>query len=147
MPLAYITPNTESVTSAGQLLGPGQTQLNRTGQLIAERHPAFVHIPADRPLLGLHTIHTRTWRSMLPAPTLPSMIASSSSLEGLVTVEDLHPVELLLQATTDPEQATWSLHTIVSRHPQGRNTVLDAYPWWPGAAARAGLQPSPPGEA
>ena len=73
-------------------LGKAFKQVNRTYRALQARVPAFNHIPVDRPMLGL-VATLDPWymansmaREFLPAPEIPTMVASAREVEHLVAI-------------------------------------------------------------
>ncbi|MFF4265799.1 hypothetical protein [Streptomyces virginiae] len=138
--------------TAGLRLGPQQFagklteklekafgQINKSAGLINERHEAFTHIPNDRPTLGVvvtmepfHLFNAPEFRSVLPATTVPTVVASASELEDAVVLTENSLEQALLAHIKQPPPGGWSLRDLS----QGRtaiNPILDeawaAYPW------------------
>lgn len=73
-------------------LGHAYEQIERTARMIRNGHPAVASIPSDRPLLGLvvtlepfHLVNTDLfYGDVLTKPSIPTVIASSHELEGVV---------------------------------------------------------------
>jgi hypothetical protein len=124
------------------LLNKGVKQLSNTARLITERHPAFAHIPADRPIIGLlvtmepfHTVNTPFVSGALDGCTIPYRVASSEEIEALVRLGADDIGQRLLEHMTDPEREGHSVKTLVENRELGRNKLLDEA-WdsikWPG---------------
>ncbi|MCW2943238.1 MAG: hypothetical protein JWN00_6223, partial [Actinomycetia bacterium] len=123
-------------------------QIDKTAQLITSRHPAFEHIPADRPIAGLivtlepfHLANATFYRERMPATRTPICVVDASEIEDLVTVTDISVSRFLQDWMDDPERSTWALHTTLQGHENQRNPILDAawntYPW---ASVNRGLR-------
>ena len=76
------------------MLGRAYKQLNVTNELIAAQHPAFAHIPADLPRLGLIvTMEPFAMANAKPildligvSPNIPTNVCASEDVERLVTL-------------------------------------------------------------
>lgn len=114
------------------LLGKAVTQLSRTAAWITDRHPAFVDIPADRPIIGL--VCTMEPFSManapfiadaLPASGIPYRVCSAEEIEGLVRLHAEDIGSQLLEYMTDPERDGHSLKPLMEGRELGPNRLLD----------------------
>jgi hypothetical protein len=108
-------------------------QIERTATLLREADPAFVSIPADRPLRGLvvtlepfHLVNSRFYRDVLVQPSIPTTVASSHELEGTIAA--------LLSATDTGIR----LHNALTPDGPGKATKLGD------AAAGLPNNPNPP---
>lgn len=93
------------IKQANNLLGRAFVQLKDNADRIKSKNPAYAHIPADRPLIGLvvtaepfHTANTKAVRKQLPDPGIPVLTISLRELEVLAAMS---PAEVgsALQAT------------------------------------------------
>lgn len=114
-------------------------QITNTAKLIKDRHPAFAHIPNDRPMFGIvvtmesyHLVNTPEFRHVLPTTNVPTVVASASELEDAVVATHAGLEEAILAQIDQPPPGGWSLRDLAS----GRdviNPILDeawaAYPW------------------
>lgn len=119
--------------------GRAVSQIDRTVELIAQRHPALAHVPADRPLIGLVVTlepyfqcnSDIVWGSRQRAT--PIVLACSRELEHLVCVSDASVDDVLVALVNDPERMGWNLGSAIARHHPGRNPILEdaweAYPF------------------
>ncbi|PZP13409.1 MAG: hypothetical protein DI611_14810 [Brachybacterium faecium] len=92
-----------------RMLNKGIKQLEQADQLIDEHHPAFTHIPHERPRVGLlvtledfHVLNSDFHRPILDrqSPDLPIGVASAGEIEHWVTVDDKSPGQVILDART-----------------------------------------------
>jgi hypothetical protein len=115
-------------------------QIDKTAQLITSGDPAFQHIPADRPIVGLivtlepfHLANAPFYRLLMPATQTPICVVDASEIEDLVTITDIPASRFLQDWMGDPERSTWALHTVMQGHENERNPILDAawstFPW------------------
>ncbi|SDJ02375.1 hypothetical protein SAMN05444157_1333 [Frankineae bacterium MT45] len=129
----------QKITSS---LEKGVTQLGRTATWIADRHPDFAHIPADRPVIGLvvtmepfHVVNTPFVATALPNSSIPYRICSAEEVEGLVRLHADDVGGQLLQYMSDPERNGHSIKPLLEGRELGRNRLLDDA-WdsiaWPG---------------
>lgn len=119
--------------------GRAVTQIDRTVELIGERHPAVVNVPRDRPLIGMIITLEPYFQcnSELVWGTggrqTPVVLASSRELEQLVSVTGSTVDDVLVELVNDPQRAGWNLGTAIGRHRRGRNPILKkawaAYPF------------------
>ncbi|MGW0334286.1 hypothetical protein ACWD0J_20860 [Streptomyces sp. NPDC003011] len=130
-----------------QKLGKAFNQINKSAKLIEDRHPAFAHIPHDRPRFGIvvtmepyHLVNSPDFRVLLP----DTAIASAGELEDVVVAADPGLQEGIASRLGQPPPGGWSLRDLAS----GRvviNPVLDqgwaAYPWGTEHASPAGGSP------
>jgi hypothetical protein len=122
----------KAVDELESLLGKAVTQLRRTADWITDRHPAFVDIPPDRPIIGL--VCTMEPFSManapfvadaLPASDIPYRVCSAEEIEGLVRLHDDDIGSLLLDCMTHPERDGSSIKPLTEGRELGRNRLLD----------------------
>jgi hypothetical protein len=116
-------------------LGRAFRQINRTYQALQTKVPAFQHIPADRPLLGL-VATLDPWymansmaRAFLPETDVPTMVASAREVEHLVAIGQRRQVSAVLSEIMRPddERRMWELGTALSSfsEPADHNPLLD----------------------
>lgn len=114
------------------ILNKGIKQLANTARLITDGHPAFAHIPSDRPIIGLlvtmepfHTVNTPFVSQTLDGCTIPYRVASSEEIEALARLgaDDIGP--RLLAHLTDPEREGHSIKTLVENRDLGKDKLLD----------------------
>lgn len=81
------------VKQANEILGRAFDQLKANADQIKAENPAYAHIPADRPLIGLvvtaepfHTANSAVVRERLPDPEIPVMTISLRELEVLAAI-------------------------------------------------------------
>jgi hypothetical protein len=129
-----------AVDDLARSLAKAVRQINTSAQLVRDQHPAFRHVPHDRPIIGLvvtmepfHVINAPMYRDLLPAGSEPVRFCSAYELEGLVTVEDDTAGTLLRGFVHDPHRQDWPILELLRGHTVGRNEVLDAawqvLPW------------------
>lgn len=117
-------------------VGRAYRQIERTARLIEEGHPAFAHIPTDRPIISLFVAMEPMWVVNSPfvqklittsKPSVPVMTVASRELEHLVAVGLDEPAgALLLDVIRDPERSTWSLgNAIGSNRSSRKNPPLE----------------------
>ncbi len=98
-------------------LGKAYKQVARTHELLADGHPAFAEIPADRPRIAIVATLEPYWvanspfiAEFLPEPTIPTSVSSVRALERLIdvlcTVGGPEPLTTVLH---DPDRRTWNL--------------------------------------
>jgi hypothetical protein len=130
-----------------RMLGKGLRQLDRADTLIRDGHPAFAHVPTDRPRVGMlvtmedfHVANSGFHRPMLDLEDqrLPSTIASAGEIEHWVTVEDMTPGQVVLAALArfgrgEDLGAGFALRQeLVGRHHRRNEIIDDAWksgPW------------------
>ncbi len=107
-------------------------QIDRSASKIASGDPAFAHIPADRPLLGMvvtmepyHMVNAPEFRGVLAQSTVPVTVASVSELEDAVVLEGSSLASELL-AGASPAPDGWSVREILAGRPLGENPILTA---------------------
>lgn len=115
-------------------LGKARAQIDRTAKLIHDQHPAFAHIPNDRPIVGLIVTAEPFYfgnAGILPKygahGDTPTQVASLRELEHFVCLEELEAVDLLQSVLADAEKRTWSLASVMkdARNPT-KNPILEA---------------------
>lgn len=108
----------EAQAELRRMLGRGVTQLERADGLIDQHHPAFAHIPRNRPRVGLlvtledfHVLNSEFHRPLLDRQSsdLPIGVASAGEIEHWVTVKDLSPGRVLLDARTERKEHPWPM--------------------------------------
>ena len=131
-----------------RMLNKGIEQLERADRLIEEQHPAFAHIPRDRPRVGLlvtledfHVLNSAFHRPLLyrGSPDVHIGVASAGEIEHWVTLRDVAPGRLVLDARTGREERPWPIGAGVALREQlngkghRRNPIIDkawsAGPW------------------
>lgn len=116
-------------------LGKAFKQINRTYRALQARVPAFDHIPADRPIVGL-VATLDPWymansmaREFLPTTEIPTMVASAREVEHLVGIGQRRSVSGVLGEVMRPdnERRTWELDTALEAFDEAtdRNPLLD----------------------
>lgn len=107
--------NPELGTALGDQLKKSVNQLNATHALIEAGHEAFVHIPTDRPRVGLTITaepfyhgNSADFRDLLPRPDLPVSFTSLRDLEALAGYTADVVEDGLGRALKDPELSYWS---------------------------------------
>ncbi|WP_156764715.1 hypothetical protein [Mycobacterium sp. 1081908.1] len=127
-----------------RMLGKAYKQVNTTDDRIAEQHPAFAHIPADLPRIGLivtmerfDLANARPIQDLLDVtPKIPTTIAASEDIERLVTLQDIDVSAFLQKFLADPTMSDGSrISNALADKELGRNSVLDhawdTYEWGP----------------
>ncbi|MFD8782556.1 hypothetical protein [Kitasatospora sp. NPDC059599] len=104
-------------------------QLQKSADRITGHHPAFAHIPSDRPILGTvltmepyHLVNSPEFRSVLPTASFPVAVAAASELEDAVTITDTTISDLLLTGSRSP--GGWSIRASLNDRVLGENPVL-----------------------
>lgn len=127
----------------------GRTQISRTAALIESRDPAFIHIPDDRPVVGLVVTAEPFYLANVPdhgtvEGAVPTIVASLRDLERLMSLPYDDVIPALLSVVNDAERRTWHLSDAINdRFPESRrNALLDrAWASSPMAKAIARFQP------
>jgi hypothetical protein len=120
-------------TIVARSLGKAREQIDRTAALIQNRHVAFAHIPADRPVIGLIVSAEPFYLSnagILPEygahGTTPAQVISLRELEHFVCLDELEAIDLLQSVLADPEKRTWSLASVMKElRSVGKNPILE----------------------
>jgi hypothetical protein len=115
-------------------LGKAYRQVARTQQLLADSHPAFADIPADRPRIAIIATLEPYWvanspfiAEFLPQPTIPTSVSSVRALERLVDVLcTVGMPEPLMTVLDDPDHRTWNLENALPELATPKNPILDA---------------------
>jgi hypothetical protein len=83
----------DGIKQANEILGRAFGQLKANADEIKAGNPAYAHIPADRPLVGLvvtgepfHTANSEAVRQRLPNPGIPVLTISLRELEVLAAI-------------------------------------------------------------
>lgn len=131
-------------TSLADTLGGARKQLSRTVDNLADGHPAFSHIPTDRPMLGLIVTAEPFYTgsaylldhdvAVIPGGSLrdvPVAAVSAREVEWLVTLgPDVEP--LLLAEIAEAGDGVVSLRAIGKKADVDNPILLNAwnsYPW------------------
>jgi len=110
--------NEEAQTELKRMLNKGVKQLERADRLIDEHHAEFTHIPSDRPRVGLivtledfHVLNSAIHRPLLDRdhPDLPIGVASAGEIEHWVTVNDVSPGQVMLDARVEGGEHPWPM--------------------------------------
>lgn len=119
--------------------GKAVTQIDRTVELIRQRHQAVAVVPTDRPIIGMIVTlqpyyqcnSDIVWGSS--HRETPIVLASSRELEHLVSLSENSADDVLVDLVADPARAGWNLGNAIASYPSGRNPILDeawcAYPF------------------
>lgn len=115
-------------------LGKAYKQVARTHELLAEGHPAFAEVPADRPRIAIVATLEPYWvanspfiAEFLPQPTIPTSVSSVRALERLVDVlRAVGEPEALTTILDDPDRRTWNLENALPDLATRKNPILDA---------------------
>lgn len=107
-------------TIVSRSIGKARTQIDRTAQLINERHPAFRHIPADRPIVGMVVTAEPFYLGNAgfmpeygPPSKTPSQVVSLRELEDFVCLDEAAAADLLQRTLEDPEKRTWAMANVM----------------------------------
>lgn len=138
----------DATSELKRMLNKGVAQLERADRLIEEQHPAFAHIPRDRPRVGLlvtledfHVLNSGFHRPLLDRerPDLPVGVSSAGEIEHWVTVKDQTPGRVVLDARTERVEHPWPMGAGIVLKEQlygckhRRNPIIDeawaAGPW------------------
>ncbi|MET3769445.1 hypothetical protein ABIB15_002147 [Marisediminicola sp. UYEF4] len=120
-------------TVVARSLGKAREQIDRTAALIQNRHVAFAHVPADRPVIGLIVTAEPFYlgnASILPEygahGTTAAQVMSLRELEHFACLDELEAVDLLQTVLADPEKRTWSLVSVMKDlRDTGKNPILE----------------------
>lgn len=101
-------------------IGKARTQIDRTTGFIRNRHPAFAHLPSDRPIVGMivtaepfYLGNAGILHEYGEAGVTDSQVVSLRELEYFVTLEEAEAADLLLSVAADPEKRTWALSSVM----------------------------------
>lgn len=121
-------------TVVSRSLGKAREQIDRTARLIRNRHPAFAHIPDDRPVIGLiitaepfYFGNARILPEYGASGDTPTQVASLRELEYFVCLDEAEAIDLFQSVLADPEKRTWSLASVMKDLRElGKNPILEA---------------------
>jgi hypothetical protein len=113
-------------------LGRAREQIDETAERIEENHPAFVHIPSDRPMISL-TITAESFYlgnsslSEYSVPgKVPNRVLSLSEFEHLVTYRPEAIIEVLSRFVSDAIDRPWTMAQALKGHDKlGRNVIIE----------------------
>ncbi|MET4096417.1 hypothetical protein [Arthrobacter sp. UYCu712] len=130
----------DGVKQANTVLGKAFGQIRNNADEIRAGNPAYAHIPADRPLVGLvvtaepfYTANTPPVREVLPDPGIPTMTISLRELELLAALSPSEVGAGLEDIVANDELYTWPLALALPKvlpnlHEDRDNSLLsDAY--------------------
>jgi hypothetical protein len=116
-------------------LAKAVNQITTTMSQVTNNHPAFSHIPHDRPIIGLivtmepfYVINGEPFRKLLPECPVPVLVCSAYELEHMVTAQDPTAGTTLLEFANDPERKGWSVDSAFGSSYTGTrkpNSILD----------------------
>lgn len=114
-------------------IGNAVKQLIRTHDLLDDDHPAFAHIPKDRPRIGIVTTaepfylaNSEPARRLIGDSTFPTLVASLRDIEMLVTLRTDEVEEHLTAIANDPKRSTWDLGLALKGvKPEHKNRILE----------------------
>jgi len=120
-----------------RMLGKGVRQIERADNLINNAHPAFAHIPTDRPRAGLlvtmedfHILNSGFHSPIFHRTSqLPISICSAGELEHWVTVTDKTSGRVVLDAIKNQDISSgpaFSLKQELNGRSHRRNALIDA---------------------
>ena len=115
-------------------VGKAIEQINRTDELITQRHGDFAQIPSDRPRLGIvatmephYFSNIPFLRKFMPEPSLPVSIASIREVEQMVDVMRAAGGPAPLgEVIRDPERRLWNLANALPQIEVTPNPILEA---------------------
>lgn len=106
----------DGIEQANAVLGKAFGQIRDNATEIRAGNPAYAHIPADRPLVGLvvtaepfYTANTPPVRRVLPDPGVPILTISLRELEWLAVLSPSEVGEGLKAIVANEEWYTWPL--------------------------------------
>lgn len=101
-------------------VGKARAQIDRTADFIRSCHPAFAHLPSDRPIIGMIVTAEPFYlgnAAMLheygEAGVTDAQVVSLRELEHFVTLEKDEAAGLLLSVVADSEKRTWALSSVM----------------------------------
>lgn len=115
-------------------IGKAYKQVKRTDQLLADGHPAFAEIPADRRRIAIIATLEPYWAAnspfiaeFLPEPTVPTTVASVRAVERLVDVlSAVGGPQPLIEVLGDQDRRMWNVENALPDIPVEKNAILDA---------------------
>lgn len=112
-------------------LGAARTQLDRTAKLIREGHPAFDHIPKDRPLIGMVTTAEPFYLAGTPfsgfasSGDVPAVTLSLRDLEFLVGQREVDAAKLVIDHAHPGGEGGRFVATFDEEAMRRRNPILE----------------------
>lgn len=112
-------------------LGAARTQIDRTAKLIRETHPAFDHIPKDRPLVGMVTTAEPFYLAGTPfsgfasSGDIPTATLSLRDLEFLVGQREVDAAKLVIDNAHPDEEGGRFAVTSDEEASRRRNPILE----------------------
>ncbi|WP_406131660.1 hypothetical protein [Streptomyces sp. NBC_00989] len=110
-------------TDLNKKLGKAVEQIDRSAALIEERRSEFMHIPNDRPVLGMvvtmdtyYLVHAPEFRSVLPESTVPTPVTAIGELEDAVTVTDTGLATILIDGARAGSAGGWWVRADLAGH-------------------------------
>lgn len=118
------------------VIGGAVDQLTRTEKAITDQHPAFAHIPTDRPRIGIVTTaepyylaNSHPARQLIDTPNFPTIVASLRDIEMLVTLPADQLEHHLTAIANDPERSTWQLGLALKDVQRGTRNPIHERAW------------------
>jgi len=112
-------------------IGKARAQIDRTADLMRQRHAAFAHLPSGLPVVGMIVTAEPFYIGNADVPEYgalgrtPSQVVSLRELERFVCFEETEAVDVLLSVAADAEKRTWSLSSIMNDFRQlPKNPIL-----------------------
>lgn len=114
-------------------VGKAFAQVARTDELLLQGHSAFRDIPVDRPRIAIVATLEPYWAAntpfvgkFLPAPAIPTTVASIRAIERLVDViAALGGPQPLVEIVADEERRTWNLENALPNIEVPGNRLLE----------------------
>ncbi len=127
----------EASAELQRMIGKGIKQLERADRLIEQQHPAFAHIPTDRPRAGLlvtmedfHVLNSAFHKPIFTRDsTFPISICSAGEVEHWVTVPDKTAGDVVRTALDNPGtsgQESFAIKQELLGRTHRRNQLIDA---------------------
>jgi hypothetical protein len=114
-------------------IGKAFAQVTRTDDLLSQGHSAFADIPKDRPRIAIVATLEPYWAAntpfvgkFLPAPAIPTTVASMRAIEHLVdVVMALGSPQPLIDIIADDERRSWNLENALPSIDVPKNPILN----------------------
>lgn len=101
-------------------IGKARAQIDRTAGFVRNRHPAFAHLPSDRPIISMivtaepfYLGNAGILHEYGEAGVTDPQVVSLRELEQSVMLEEGDVADLLLSVAADPEKRTLALSSVM----------------------------------
>ncbi|WP_316309481.1 hypothetical protein [Clavibacter michiganensis] len=131
-PLDVKSGTTSAVKNVERYLGTAREQIDKTADRIEEHHPAFTHIPTDRPIISITVtaesfyLGNSTLSEYNVPGRIPNRVLSLGELEHLCSFSPEAILDSLHRFVADDLDRPWNMGQALKPHTKlGRNRIIE----------------------